>query len=67
MERRIYLKNKQDWKFDENQLILYKITPPSIKYQIFDKITVKIYVHTSKYHRKKLVIDILNDNFVLLT
>ena len=61
MERRIYLKNKNEWNFDCDKLILYKITPPSIKYQIFDKIMVKIYVFTSKYHRKKLIVEI-DDN-----
>merc|ERR1719273_1188864 len=58
LERRIYLDNKTEWLFDAEELSLTKQTPPSIKYKIFDKVRVKIYVSTSRYRRKKLVIEI---------
>ena len=67
MERRIYLENKQEWHFDPDELCLIKQTPPSIKYRIFDKVRVKIFVFTSRYHRKKLVVEIIDKNSAMKT
>merc|ERR1711972_1105837 len=61
MERRIYLdKAKEEWQFDAETLVLTKTTPPSKRYRIFDKVQVKIYVFTSRHHRKKLVVEIVD-------
>ena len=73
LERRVYIVNNNNnnsnnkdssnvWKFDANKLILKRNVVPAVKYQIFDKINVKISVHTSKMHRKKLIVDIIDAN-----
>jgi len=62
MERRIYLSDKKEWNFNSDKLILLKTSPPAAKYQIFDKVMVKIYVYTSRHHRKKLIVEIVDKN-----
>ena len=67
MERRIYIlkkneNNNNEWIFDEINLTLEKVSPPAIKYQVFDPLNVKIWVETSKYHRKWLKVEIIDDN-----
>ena len=66
LETRIYLFNNREnekyWKFDENNMILSRTKTPALNYQIFDKINVKIWVNTSKFKRKKLIVDIVDKN-----
>ncbi|ETO08065.1 hypothetical protein RFI_29325 [Reticulomyxa filosa] len=71
MERKIFIVSKNDadndngsaWKFDDKSLILYRVTPPAVQYQVFDPVRVQITVHTTKAtNQKKLVVKIIGDD-----
>ena len=68
-ERRVNLVTREDlegtnpWEFDEDNMILSRTSPPCVMYKLHDVVTVKVWVHTSKMHRKKIRVEIVDEKY----
>jgi len=68
-ERRVNIVTRDDlegtnpWEFNENNMSLSRTSPPCVMYKLHDVVKVKVWVHTSKMHRKKIRIEILDEKF----
>lgn len=48
------------FEFDENKEVLTFKRDPSLQLKVFDKVRVKIFVHTSKNYRSKMVMQVID-------
>jgi len=68
-EKRVNIVTREDldgtnpWEFDEENMSLTRTTPPCVKYKLHDTVRVKVWVHTSKMHRKKIRVEIVDEKF----